>query len=463
MEASEERMESIFQDQLDFFRSGKTGAYSFRRDQLLVLKKAIGEYEQKILTALKTDMRKSRFEAYFSEIDFVVREINYFLKYLKVWMRPRRVRTPLFHFPSRGYIYPEPLGRTLIIAPWNYPFQLLIAPLIGAIAGGNTAILKPSEYAPATAGVVEEMIHVFFKPYFIKVIQGAVETNQFLLKKDFDLIFFTGSAKVGKIVMKAAAQNLTPVVLELGGKSPCIVDSSADVQTAARRIVWGKFFNAGQTCIAPDYVLADRVVKKELIEQMGKALREFYGKDPSRSFDYARIINEQHFDRLIELLHYGDVAHGGDYRKEELYISPTIVDNVEWEGPLMEEEIFGPILPVLEYGNLDEAIYMIHKLPKPLALYFFSNRKKNQHKIVRQTSSGGVCINDTLSHITLEELPFGGVGDSGMGDYHGKATFDAFTHRKSVLKKSLWIDPKMKYPPYPEKFNWMKRFFKWFG
>ncbi len=360
-------------------------------------------------------------------------------------------------FPYSGRIQPEPLGVVLIISPWNYPFHLLISPLVGAIAAGNCAVLKPSEFAPYTSGLIANLIEKTFEPAYIAVVEGGVETSQTLLAEKFDYIFFTGGNAVGKIVMAAAAKHLTPVTLELGGKSPCLVDTEIDVEKTARRICWGKFINAGQTCIAPDYLLVNKKIKNSLLDSIKKCLLEFYGEHPANSPDYARIIHQNHFDRLVKFLQDGEILIGGETNRDELYISPTVIDKVSWEAPIMQEEIFGPILPVIEYTDIAEAIAKINSRPKPLALYLFSDNKDLQQQVLQSTSSGGVCLNDTLIQSGVPSLPFGGVGDSGIGSYHGKASFDTFSHYKSVVQNSFWLDLKWRYPPYEGKLSFLKR------
>lgn len=456
----------ITQEQRDFFNSGKTKDVSFRIQQLAILKRAINDYEEEILKATALDMKKPSVEAYASEIGTAINEINYAIKNLKAWTKPKKVKIPLVnttsfgitqHFLVSSHIYSEPLGVMLIIGPWNYPFNLTINPLVGAIAAGNCSIIKPSEIAPHVSHVIAEMIKVTFDAEYISVIEGGVETAQELLSEKFDHIFFTGGTYVGKIVMEAAAKNLTPVTLELGGKNPCIVDHEVHIEYAAKRIVYGKFFNAGQTCVAPDYLLVDKTIKRELLEAIKKYIKDFYGSDPCKSTDYARIINEKHFDRLCELLTEGNIIMGGDTHRDDCYIGPTIIVNSSLDHKIMNDEIFGPILPVIDYHDLNEAISIVNKYPKSLAVYLFSNNREKQERVLRETSSGGVCINDTSIHIFTTTLPFGGVGDSGIGNYHGKASFDTFSHKKSVMKKSFLFDINLRYPPYKDKFKYMKK------
>jgi len=448
------QVSQLIQQQRQFFTTGQTQSVSFRLQQLNHLKAAIVDNQEAIVGAVRADLGRPEFEAYF-EIS-VVREIDHALKHLQAWVKPKRVAVPVEQFPSSAHIYPEPLGVVLIIGPWNYPLQLVIAPLIGAIAAGNCAILKPSEVAPHTSAVLADIIRQHFDPSYIAVIEGGVETSQQLLAEKFDHIFFTGGTAVGKIVMAAAAQHLTPVTLELGGKSPCIVDADIHLEYAARRITWGKFINAGQTCIAPDYLLVNRRIKDDLLAAIKRCIREFYGDEPAHSPDYARIINQHHFSRLVELLQTGRIFTGGTAKSDENYIAPTVLDQVNWDDPVMQAEIFGPILPVLEYDHLDEAIVRVNEQPKPLALYFFSRNQQKQAQVLRQTSSGTACINETVMQVTMATLPFGGVGPSGMGRYHGKASFDTFSHQKSVLRKSFLFDLNWRYAPYANKLKLLK-------
>jgi aldehyde dehydrogenase (NAD+) len=443
--------------QRQFFATGQTKDVAFRLSQLQRLKQKIQEYQPQILAALKADLNKPELEGMF-ELS-VIKEIDYVIKNLKYWVKPQKVKTPIEQFPASGRIYSEPLGVVLIIGPWNYPFSLMIEPLLGAIAAGNCAILKPSEIAPHTSAIVAELIHKTFESDYITVIQGGVETSQQILAEKFDHIFFTGGTKIGKIIMEAAAKHLTPVTLELGGKSPCIVEPDIDLKTAARRITWGKFINCGQTCIAPDYLLVDRTIKSELITELKQSIQEFYGTDPATSPDYPRIISDQHFQRLSSFLQDGNIMIGGQTNPENRYIAPTLIDNIALDSPIMQEEIFGPILPMVEYGDLTEAINLINSRPKPLALYLFSQDKAKQTRVLENTSSGGVCINDTVVHISVRDLPFGGVGDSGIGRYHGKTSFDIFSHKKSVLKKSFIFDLDWRYAPYTQgKLKLLKKF-----
>lgn len=454
-------IKNILENQKNYFNKGITRNINFRIKMLKALKDAIINHEEDIIEALNKDLKKSKFESYITEIGILIDEINFAIKNVKSWAKPKRVKTPLMHFKSRSYIYKEPYGVALIIAPWNYPFQLVLSPLIGAIASGNCSILKPSEYTPNTSNVISKIFNKAFSRDYIAVIEGDSEVSKALLKEKFDYIFFTGSVPVGKKVMAAASENLVPITLELGGKSPCIVTRDGDIKLWAKRIVWGKYLNAGQTCVAPDYLVVHKSIKEQLIIEMKKSITDFYGEDPSNSKDYVRIINEKHFERLIGLLDKGKILYGGKYNREELYISPTLIDNITWNDPVMEDEIFGPILPILSYENLEDVISMINNHPKPLALYIFSNNKIEIDKIVNSIQYGGGCINDTILHLATPYLPFGGIGSSGMGSYHGKASFNVFTHEKSILNKSNIIDIPFRYPPYNDKnLKLVKKFFK---
>ncbi|WP_373530899.1 aldehyde dehydrogenase [Nostoc sp.] len=447
---TQSKVSEFVNKQRQFFQTGKTKNVEFRIETLKRLEQAIEENKDPIIQALKADLHKPGFEAYF-EIIGVLTEIKYALKNLKNWTKAQKVATPFHQFLSSAKVYHEPLGVILIIGPWNYPFNLIFTPLVGVIAAGNCAILKPSEIASHTSSVIADIIQKTFDPSFITVIKGGVETSKELLSESFDHIFFTGGTEIGKIVMSAAAQHLTPVTLELGGKSPCIVDDSVHIEYTAKRIVWGKFSNAGQTCTAPDYLLVNQKIKKDLLNSIKEQIQKFYGDDPSTSHSYSRIINQRHFYRLSELLKDGRILVGGDTNLEVLYIAPTVIDQVSWKDKIMQEEIFGPILPVVEYTELSEAIHLVNKQPKPLALYFFSSNKKNQESVLQSTVSGGACINETVMQLTVPGLPFGGVGASGFGRYHGKAGFDTFSYQRGVLNKSFLLDLKWRYPPYAQK------------
>lgn len=445
-------------NQREYFFEGKTKNLGFRIQQLKLLKKIIIRHEKDIMLALKKDLNKSKFETYETEIGFVLSELSYVIKNLPKWARCKRVRTPLTNFLSTSYSYPEPYGVTLIMSPWNYPFQLTITPLIGSIAAGNCTILKPSAYSPNTSDLIDKLISKYFDKSFITVVKGGREANNTLLEQKFDYIFFTGSVAVGKIVMKAASKHLTPVTLELGGKSPCIVDETANIDLSAKRIIWGKLLNAGQTCIAPDYVFVHESVKDKLIDRMKNYIHEFYGNDISNNPEYPKIISEKHFNRLNSLIENENILFGGESNKETGQIAPSLLDNVSEDSPVMKEEIFGPILPILEYKNINNVINFINNRPKALALYLFSNNKAIHKKIIKNISFGGGCINDTIVHFGSSYMPFGGVGESGMGGYHGKTSFDTFSHKKSLVKKSNLVDLPLRYPPYKNKLKILRRF-----
>jgi aldehyde dehydrogenase (NAD+) len=438
---------AIVARQREFFATGATKDLSFRIDRLKELGRALRDYEPELLAALKEDLGKPPAEAFTSEIGFLYADIRFALRHIKGWARPRRAKNPPIHVMTTARIYPEPYGTTLIIAPWNYPVGLLLSPLVGAIAAGNTAVLKPSEIAAHTSRVIVKMIGATFDPSYVACVQGGAEAARGLLDEQFDYIFYTGSAGVGTLVMEAAARHLTPVTLELGGKSPCIVEDDAPLDVTAKRIVWGKFFNAGQTCVAPDYLLVNRGIKDALIDEMKRTIDSFYGADPKQSPDFGRIVSRRHFDRLTRLM-AGDIVAGGVTDPKTRYIAPTIIDGVSGDDPAMADEIFGPILPVIAYDELGQAIDFVNARPKPLALYFFSKDKKKQRRVIRETSSGGISINDTVIQYTSFYLPFGGVGNSGMGSYHGKASFDTFTHYKGTLRQVFLIDLKARYLPY---------------
>jgi aldehyde dehydrogenase (NAD+) len=445
-ETTANQIAEIYKAQRSFFVSQETKNIAFRLQQLETLKKAIRQYEDKVNEALWQDLHKSKEEAFLTETSLLIEEINYNIKNLKGWAKPKKVGTPLQIKPSSSKIFYEPLGVGLIIAPWNYPFQLTINPLIGAISAGCCAVSKPSPDTPNVARIIEEMISEYFPSEYIAVVQGGKEANQELFKFPFDIMFFTGSPSVGKIVMKAAANHLSRVVLELGGKSPCVVDKDANLKIAGKRIAWGKIINAGQTCIAPDYLLVHKDVKKELLAEITKSFEEMLGEDIANSNYYGRIVSPAAMNRLMKYLD-GDVYYGGKVNLEEKYIAPTILNNVHPEDEIMHEEIFGPILPVMEFGELSEALSYINKNEKPLALYYFG-KDESAEKVLRETSSGGTCINDTLLHVANHKLPFGGVGNSGMGKYHGKESFLAFTHERGVVNSTTKLDIPLKYPPY---------------
>ncbi len=453
-----EKMSQIVKKQREYFISGATLPIPFRKRMLDLLYKQIKLHQKDIAEALKRDLGKSNFEAYATEIGIVLSEISHQKKNIRKWSKAKKVSQPISNFPSSSKIFAEPYGVTLIMSPWNYPFQLAINPLVTAIAAGNTAIVKPSRYSTYTSRIIEQIITKIFDPQYIAVVQGGHIQNQALLAQHFDFIFFTGSVNVGKIVMEKAAQFLTPVCLELGGKSPCIVDQTADIKIAARRIVWGKCLNAGQTCIAPDYLLVHESVKKQLLANINDELTAQFGENPLKNSDFPKIINEKHFTRLLSL--YPQAVKD----KENLKIKPAFVDIGELNSdeannhPLMSQEIFGPLMPVITFNDINNVIKFINSKNRPLALYLFSTNKNTQSKIISQIRYGGGCINDTITHILSNNLPFGGIGESGMGSYHGKAGFDTFTHYKSVVNKSNLIDISTRYAPYYGKLSIIKKF-----
>ncbi len=454
------RINELVEHQRTFYYTESTKPYSFRKEQLNTLKNMIEENEQSIIHVLYRDLHKSEFESYTTEIGFLYSEITSAIKNLKEWMKPQKVKTPLTHAGSKSYLYQEPYGVTLIIAPWNYPFQLALAPVIGALAAGNTVVLKPSELTPETSSLLKEMINKWFDPAVLAVVEGDAEVSQKLLEKRFDLIFFTGSVPVGKIVMEKASQHLTPVILELGGKSPTIVDEDANLDLAAKRIAWGKFTNAGQTCIAPDYVYVHRSVKPELLSKLKQAIKDLYGEDPLYNEEYSHIVNKRHFDRLCEYLNDGDLIAGGERDEDINSIEPTILDHITWDDGVMQDEIFGPILPVLTFDDIGEVVGEVRNHEKPLALYYFSENEQKQEDILSKLSFGGGCINDTLFHVANPHLPFGGVGQSGVGSYHGKASFDAFTHSKGIVKQTTKFDLSIRYPGRKHGLKLIKRLLK---
>lgn len=453
-------IQSILEQQRMFFESGCTKDLSFRKKQLETLKKAIQTNESDIIGALKKDLNKAPFEAYETEIGIVSEEISFMLRNIDRLTKTKRVKTPITHFLSASKVYQEPYGIVLIMSPWNYPFQLTVAPLIGAIAAGNCAIIKPSNYSPNTSAIIRKIITENFEEDYITVVEGGREVNQSLLEQKFDYIFFTGSVSVGKTVMAAAAKHLTPVTLELGGKSPCIVDKTANIALAAKRIAWGKFLNAGQTCIAPDYVLAHKSIKKQLIEEIKINIQKFYGNEPQNNTDYPKIINQKHFERLLGLMESGKVVFGGRSNSKTNQIAPTILDNVTWDSKIMQEEIFGSLLPILEFDSLKEVVSLINDKPKPLALYFFTTSKEDEQYIIHNLSFGGGCINDIIVHVATSNMAFGGVGESGMGSYHGIASFRTFSHSKGVLNKSNLIDVPLRYPPFKNHLELLKKILK---
>ena len=444
---SAERIDLVVAAQKEFFASGATLDYEFRREQLLRLQRALEQWQKPLCDALWEDLHKSEQEAILTELSIVAGEVKNHLRHLKQWIKRKSYSTPLKMFPSRSRIISEPLGTSLIIAPWNYPVQLMLNPLIGAISAGCTAILNPSPYVPHVAKTIEAMISVTFDEKYIAVVQGNRDVNTALLAERYDVIFFTGSPSLGRTVMSAAAKNLTPVILELGGKSPCIVDKDADIEIAARRIVWGKGLNAGQTCIAPDYLMLHESVKERFIEAFKRESARLHGEDASQSKHYVRMVYERAFERVAGYLADGKVVAGGRTKSEVRYIEPTLLDDVAEDAPVMQEEIFGPIFPIVTFGQIEEVIDFVTKREKPLALYYFGNVKQGW-EIMRRTSSGGACINDTIMQIANEHLPFGGVGNAGMGRYHGRESFEAFSHRRAVVITPTWLDLPFRYMPY---------------
>lgn len=446
-----------------FFNTGQTIPYEFRKRQLQLLKEMIETNEEEIFKALYSDLKKSKEESYATETGLVITEISFTLKKLRKWMKPKKIKTNFINFPSSTRLYHDPLGVTLIIGSWNYPFQLLIMPLVGAIAGGNCAVLKPSEVAPATSTLIAQIIQKTFSPEYIRVVEGegSKVVPELMESFRFDHVFYTGSGTVGKSIYQAAAKDLIPVTLELGGKSPAIIEADAKIKTAARRIVLGKFVNAGQTCVAPDYILVHESVKDKLLEEITKYTEEFFGKDPAESADYGKIINEKRFDTLIAYLNdAGKIAFGGEHNRENLFIAPTIITGVSLEDKIMKEEIFGPLLPVIKFKDRDEALAIIRENEKPLSFYLFTDAKESIQWWMDRVSFGGGCVNNTIWHLANPNIPFGGVGGSGIGNYHGRFSFDTFTHAKAVMKTPVWFDPDLKYPPFKGKLSLLKKFIK---
>jgi len=443
-----------------FFKAEKTKPLDERLKRLRALQAAVKKHEPALLAAVQKDLHKSEFEAFTTEIGLVYKEISHTLKRLKSWVKPKRVRTPLTHWGSRSFIVPEPYGVTLIIAPWNYPLQLALVPLVGAVAAGNTVVLKPSELAPHVSSAIGAVIAAAFEPEWVSVVEGGVETSTALLAEKTDYILFTGSTQVGRIVMTAAAKHLTPVTLELGGKSPCIVSGDADLKLAAKRIAFGKFTNAGQTCVAPDYVYVQREVKDVFLTHLAAAVKELYGDDPLRNPSYTHLISDRHFARLAAFLSDGRVVIGGQTDASQRAIAPTVLDGADWSSPVMQDEIFGPILPVLAYDRIEDVYEAVLARPKPLALYLFSSSRELQQRVIDRLSFGGGCINDTLMHFASSYLPVGGVGESGIGSYHGENTFLTFSHQKSVLRQATWFDIPLRYPTSKAGLKIIRRLMK---
>ncbi|TSI04211.1 aldehyde dehydrogenase [Lysinibacillus sp. BW-2-10] len=455
-------VELMIQEQRNFYFTGLTKSIEFRKKQLEKLREKIKSYEEEILHALNKDLGKSEFEAYTNEVGIVLESIQIMLKHIEEWSKPIQVKTPLHFQPAKSFIMREPYGVTLIIGPFNYPFQLIMEPLIGAIIGGNTAIVKPSESTVHTTNVIKKIIEEIFDTSYVRVVEGEKEEVTALIHASFDYIFFTGSVSVGKVIMRAAAERLTPITLELGGKSPAIVDQTANIEVAVKRIAWGKFNNNGQTCVAPDYVLVHSSVYDKFVKVLQKTIKQFYGNDAQKSSDYGRLVNERHFNRLQHLLDVEKefITFGGHTDKNDLYIEPTILENITWANPIMEDEIFGPILPVMPYDDLRMAFHQVRQLPKPLAAYFFSEHEKAINYFLQELPFGGGCINDTISHVGNPYLPFGGVGPSGVNAYHGQASFENFTHPKSILKRSSKLSTNIVFPPYKQKVKLVRTILK---
>ena len=453
----------IIDAQRIYFKTQNTKNISFRLEKLKALKLEITSKEQAIYEALKADFNKSKFESFISEFGIVISELNLAIKKLKRWAKPKRIKSSMLTFPSKDYIYKEPYGTVLIIAPWNYPFLLALEPLIMAIAAGNTVVLKPSELTTNTSALITKIIKNVFNKEHVISIEGGVDIATKLLANKWDYIFFTGSVYVGKIIAKAAAENLTPVTLELGGKSPCIIDDTVDVKLVARRLVWGKFLNAGQTCISPDYLIVKSTIKKDLIEALKKQIVKYYGENPKQSEDLPRIINQKNTERLADMIKSSNVIFGGEIDLENNYISPTLIDEPNLNDKVMQDEIFGPVLPILSYNSEQDIEQIIWNYEKPLSLYVFSNNDSFSKNIIDKYSFGGGVVNDVLIHFGNHRLPFGGIGESGMGAYHGKLGFDMFSHNKSIIKRGNWIDPSLRYAPYTGKLSLIKTMFKWFG
>ena len=456
-----EELSRILDAHKKFFAAGKTKNVDFRIKQLNNLKQALKTNEEAIISAMYQDLHKSRYETFTTEIGVLYYSIELITRHLKKWAKPRRVPTPVIFLGAQSYIYREPYGTALIIGPFNYPVNLVFEPLIGAISAGNCAVIKPAQMTPNVSKIIAKIIQESFPEDYIRVIEGDREATAALINAPFDYLFFTGSVPTGKTVMQAAARNLVPVTLELGGKSPCIVDETANPDLAAQKIVWSKFSNAGQTCVAPDYVYVHQQVKKQLLDNLKKYILRFYGANPKESKDYGRIVNEKHTERLKQLIDRDKVVAGGESDIENRFIAPTVLDRVGWDDPVMADEIFGPILPVLEFDNLDTVIKEINRRPKPLALYLFTGSKEVEKKIIGNISYGGGCINDTFIHLGNPYLPFGGVGNSGIGAYHGKASFETFSHTKSILKRKANLFGDMIFPPSDDrKLSLVRRFLK---
>ena len=456
---TEQEIKDILQQQNHFFSSGKTIPAEFRLKQLESLKEAMIRHEADLAAALKEDLGKSRMESYMCEIGLTLSELTWMQKHLRNLMRSKRVSTPAAQFAAKSFRSPSPYGTVLIMSPWNYPVLLTLDPLIDAIAAGNTAVVKPSAYAPCTFDVMKTMIEECFPAHYVAVVDGGRAENQALLQQRFDMIFFTGGKTVGREVLRHAAEYLTPVTLELGGKSPCIVDSTAKIRLAAKRIVFGKYLNCGQTCVAPDYILCDKRIRDELITAILAEIEKQFGKEPLKNPNYGKIINEKHFERILGLINGEKLVYGGQSEPESLRIAPTVLNNITWDDAVMGEEIFGPLLPILTFDTLDEALDTVESHPHPLALYFFSEDKAAQKKVLDTCRFGGGCINDTIIHLATSDMPFGGVGESGMGSYHGRVGFETFSHYRSIVDKKTWMDLPIRYQKYTQKKEKLLRLF----
>ena len=456
---TEQEIKDILQQQNHFFSSGKTIPAEFRLKQLESLKEAMIRHEADLAAALKEDLGKSRMESYMCEIGLTLSELTWMQKHLRSLMRSKRVSTPAAQFAAKSFRYPSPYGTVLIMSPWNYPVLLTLDPLIDAIAAGNTAVVKPSAYAPCTFNVMKTMIEECFPAHYVAVVDGGRAENQALLQQRFDMIFFTGGKTVGREVLRHAAEYLTPVTLELGGKSPCIVDSTAKIRLAAKRIVFGKYLNCGQTCVAPDYILCDKRIRDELITAILAEIEKQFGKEPLKNPNYGKIINEKHFERILGLINGEKLVYGGQSEPESLRIAPTVLNNITWDDAVMGEEIFGPLLPILTFDTLAEALDTVESHPHPLALYFFSEDKAAQKKVLDTCRFGGGCINDTIIHLATSDMPFGGVGESGMGSYHGRVGFETFSHYRSIVDKKTWMDLPIRYQKYTGLKEKMMRMF----
>ena len=453
------RIDELLQSQREFFDTGITLDVHYRILALERLREAVKEHEKDIAEALKADLGKNELESFMCETGMVLSELSYMLKHIRKFAKRRRVVSPLAQFPSKSYVMPCPYGNTLIMSPWNYPFLLSMDPLIDAIAAGNTAVIKPSAYSPATAQLVEKIVSECFMPEYVAVVTGGRKENSELLNNKFDFVFFTGSQAVGREVLRHTAEHLTPAVLELGGKSPCIVDETANIELAARRIVFGKFINCGQTCVAPDYILCHRSVKEKLVSAITEQIKQQYGENPLNDPNYGRMVSQKHFQRVSGLISKEKTVHGGKCNEESLQIEPTVLDDVSWDDAVMQEEIFGPVLPVLVYDEFEELFSLLSQRQKPLALYIFSESLGNIEAVTSRIRYGGGCVNDTIIHLATSEMGFGGVGESGMGSYHGKTGFDAFSHNKSIVDKKTWLDLPMRYRPYSSFNEKLIRFF----